>query len=140
MSTFDQQYVKALAAADKGKKVKHDAEILAGIPSGVWASMWADEQEEKGRSFSGQNIMDHSPPVPAWAKKWAKKIADEIVSMNGLSLEALYEMVKAAKYPYDKEHFGYHLGMQSAGHGVSWSDDCDLHHNAIKTPYHEFYR
>lgn len=43
-----------------------------------------------------------------------------------MSLDNLYEVaVKDFGYKNDKEHFGYHLGMQSVGHGVSWEDDAD---------------
>lgn len=119
----------------------HDKEILEGIPRGVWADYWALQQEEKGKSFSGQDIYELAPKTPTWAKVWGKKIADEIVRLNGRSLEGLYDMVKEAGYPRGKETFGYHLGMQAAGHGVSWSDDVrGLRHDAIKIPSHEFYR
>ena len=139
----------------------HDSAILKGIPRGVWADLWATEQEEKGRSFGGQELTSIAPPTPAWAKKWAKGVADEIVRLNAdllkkisqenffrlgvkpgkSSLDSLYELVKRFGYPYDREHFGYHLGMQAAGHGVSWSDDTRrLRHETIKLPYREFYR
>lgn len=127
--------------------MKHDPEILAGIPRGVWVSHWADEQEEAGEHFaSGTNLDDVAPPTPRWAKKWAREVADKIVAANNVvrgrpvTLAFLYSMVKEAGYPYDKEHFGFHLGMQTAGHGVSWSDDSKLPHDAIEVPYREFYR
>lgn len=121
---------------------KHDKEILGGIPRGVWADTWATEQEEKGHSFSGQEITSIAPKTPAWAKKWAQKIADEIVKLNNRSLDSLYEEVVACGYPHDKDQFGLHLGMQTAGHGISWEDDipygrCSLE---IKLPQREFYR
>lgn len=118
----------------------HDADILAGIPSGVWADLWATEQEERGRSFSGQNLIAAAPPPPRWARRWAKQLADSIVRANGDSLAALYAKAKAAGYPRSASHFGFHLGMQSAGHGVSYSDDCDLDDDAIEIPHNEFYR
>lgn len=106
-------------------KTSHDAEILAGIPSGVWADYWATEQEEKGRSFGGGvNLIDVAPNPPKWAKDWAKRVADKIVELNNnKSLEQIYEMAKKIGYKNDKEHFGYDLGMQTVGHGVSWTDD-----------------
>jgi len=119
----------------------HDAEILEGIPRGVYADWWAQEQEEKGKSFSGQDITRAAPRTPGWAKKWGHEVADAIVTANHSSLEDLYAKVKAHGYPYDREHFGYHLGMETAGHGVSWSDDTKgLAHDAIKLPDREFYR
>jgi len=124
-------------------KPLHNAEILAGIPAGVWADLWATEQEEKGRSFSGMDIVEEAPNPPAWAKKWGKEIADKIVALNHKSLEELYQMVVAAGYPHDRDQFGLHLGMQAVGHGISWSDDVSyakLSHDAIKLPRTDFYR
>lgn len=128
-----------------GKTTKHDPEILAGIPRGVWADLWATEQEEKGRSFSGQEITSLAPRTPAFAKKWARKVADDIVRLNGKSLEELYDTVTDREldrpFPHDKDQFGLLLGMQAVGHGVSWSDDVrGLHHDAIELPHTEFYR
>ena len=74
----------------------------------------------------------------AEASEAGEKIADAIVQMNGASLDDLYHLAVQARYPYDREHFGYHLGMQAVGHGVSYSDDCDLRHDAIKIPRDEF--
>lgn len=124
------------------KRLKtHDAEILNAIPSGVWADYWATEQEEKGRSFgAGANIMDVAPKLPTWAKKWGKEIADKIVALNNKSLEDLYEMAEAAGYHKGKEDFGFVLGMQTVGHGLSYADDCKLPYGAIKLPHAEFYR
>ena len=122
----------------------HDKEILAGISRGVWADLWANEQEEKGKSFSGQDITEAAPNTPAWAKKWAKGVADEIVELNGgkhAPLATLYEFVKAHGFPHGKETFGILLGLQAVGHGVSWSDDTrGLPDNAIKLPRTDFYR
>lgn len=140
---------KAAAAYEKKRneilKDNHDPEILEGIPRGVWASLWADEQEEKGESFSGVDLMEAAPATPGWAKKWAKEVADRIVEMNTTSLDEMYRIVtERGKYPHDRETFGYHLGMQAMGAGVSWSDDVDyksdLKHDDIKIPYREFYR
>lgn len=119
----------------------HDKEILAGIPRGVWADLWATEQEEKGRSFSQQDITDVAPRTPPWAKKWAKDVADKIVAMNGKSLADLYELVKKHGFPHDEESFGILLGLQAVGHGVSWSDDTrGLPDSAIQLPNTDFYR
>jgi hypothetical protein len=128
------------AGESVGKKKEHNSSILGGIPAGVWADHWATGEEEKGESFSGVNLMDVAPAPPAWAKKWAKKVADEIVEANHKSLDELYELAESCGYPNDREHFGYHLGMQVAGHGVSWEDDADSGCSLkIKLPHREFY-
>ncbi len=122
----------------------HDAEILGGIPMGVWADLWATEKEEKGHSFGGGvDIVAIAPKPPSWAKKWAKELADKIVALNHKSLEELYEMVERAGFSRGREDFGFLLGMQAVGHGISWSDDVSaskLSHDAIKLPRADFYR
>lgn len=126
----------------KNMSKTHDPQILAGIPRGVWTLLWADEQEEKGRSFSGQELTSIAPPTPPWAKKWGKKIADDIVRLNGgKSLAELYDFIVGYDYPNDKEQFGLSLGLQAVGHGVSWADDTPkLESDDIKLPRTEFYR
>lgn len=118
----------------------HDQDILDGVSRGVWADLWANEQEEKGVSFSGMDVCDCAPKTPRWAQRWARKVANAIVEANGKSLEDLYQLVRTHGYPYDRAQFGLHLGMQTAGHGMSWSDDTRMSHDMIKVPYREFYR
>jgi hypothetical protein len=141
-SHMNAAYAKLVRKKSGSEDARVSKLVLKGIPGGVWADYWATAQEEKGRSFSGQNLMDVAPKVPGWANKWAKVVADSIVAANPWthSLGHLYLHVKQNGYPYDEEHFGYHLGMQAAGHGVSWSDDCKLPHSTIKIPSREFYR
>lgn len=120
---------------------KHDPQILAGIPRGVWTDLWALEQEDKGRSFEGQELTSIAPKTPAWAKKWGSKVADDIVRLNDKSLAELYGLVVEHGYPHDKDQFGLHLGMQAVGHGISWSDDTrGLPESAIELPRTDFYR
>lgn len=116
-----------------------EADVAAGIPSGVWADAWASQEEENGASFSGCDLMDVAPKPSNEAVRWGVGIAADIVKANGKTLAALYAMARDAGYPYDASHFGYHLGMQAVGHGVSFSDDCKLPHDSIKVPHSEFY-
>jgi len=127
----------------------YDPEILRGMARGPWASLWADEQEEKGESFSGVDIYEAAPEAPAWARRWAENLASKIVLLNvdrrRLSdkpgLEGLYEEALLCGFQKDKEAFGFYLGMQSIGHGVSWTDDLrGKPAIEIKLPYDEFYR
>jgi hypothetical protein len=129
---------------------------------GVWADLWATEQEEKGKSFSGQDITEAAPKTPAWALKWARGVADKIVAMNQgnhirnylahthvegdpwkkqVTLNDLYLVVKSYGFPHDEDQFGLLLGMQAASHGISWSDDTKgLPHDTIELPRTDFYR
>jgi hypothetical protein len=99
-------------------------DIVYGMARGPWADMWATEQEERGASFGGgTDLYEIAPDAPQWVVDWASKLATQIEILNDATLETLYDKVCALGYGNDAEHFGYHLGMQSVGHGVSWSDD-----------------
>lgn len=122
-------------------KFPHNTEILDGMVKGCWASHWATEQEDKGRSFSGQNILDVAPKPPGWARTWGKKLADAIVQVNHVGLEDLYrKAVEISGYPHDAETFGYHLGMEATGTGSKWTDDARGPEVEILVPDMEFYQ
>jgi hypothetical protein len=122
-------------------KNSHNSEILYGMAKGPWADAWAQKQEEKGRSFSGQNIYDICPEPPRAAQRWARKLADEIVEANlhlGPGLEGLYLAAREAGFDKSREDFGFYLGCEACGMGISWDDDVstDL---KIVVPYNEFF-
>ena len=118
----------------------HDPEILLGMARGVWADYWANEQEEAGESFSGQDIYEAAPDAPEWAEKWARKLASSILRLNGDSLDSLYKKARDVGFPKDRETFGFYLGMQAVGHGVAWDDDVPAGHDLkILVPSYEFY-
>jgi len=88
---------------------------------------WAEREEEKGRTYPGQNLFDVAPATTRGAFRAARKLADRIEERNKLSLDAIY--VAAAQAPgrhLEKptpERFGYGITMQALGTGVSWFDD-----------------
>jgi len=129
---------KAKRKASRTPSSRHDTEILLGMARGPWADRWANEQEEAGESFSGQDIYELAPEAPRWAEAWAVRIADAIVKLNGASLDELYHVAQREGFSKDREAFGFYLGMQSCGHGVAWDDDfaTDV---KIKLPSAEFY-
>jgi hypothetical protein len=109
------------------------------MAKGPWADHWAQAQEERGRSFSGQNIYDLCPEPPKWAERWARSLAADIVGSNeGLNLDALYLAARHEGFDKAREDFGFYLGCQACGMGIGWDDDVssDL---KIKVPYREFY-
>ena len=117
----------------------HNAEILYGMARGPWADHWAHAQEERGRSFSGQNIYDICPEPPKWARLWARNLAADLVGANeGLGLEALYLAARHAGFDKSREDFGCCLGCEAVGMGIRWDDDfsTDL---KIEVPHREFY-
>jgi hypothetical protein len=116
-----------------------EAEILSGMARGPWASHWAQEEEERGESHGGEDIYETAPPAPKWVKKWAAALGKSISSLNhDVGLEDLYQAARADGFTKDRETFGFYLGMQSVGHGVSWDDD---HSSSItiKVPSMELY-
>lgn len=130
---------RIVSASKKRGLTAEDEEILRGMARGPWAIQWANEQEEAGESFSGQDIYEAAPEAPRWTKKWARDLADAITSANGIaSLEELYQAAVSDGFAKDRETFGYYLGMQAQGHGVSWDDDhsADL---VIRVPSMELY-
>ena len=117
----------------------HNAEILHGMAKGPWAGSWLRQQEEGGRSFSGQDIYDICPEPPKRAGLWARNLAADIVNANeGLGLEALYLAARHAGFDKPREDFGCCLGCEADGMGIRWDDDLstDL---KIAVPYREFY-
>ena len=122
-------------------KNPHDREILYGMAKGPWADFWASRQEEKGKSFSQQDIYGLCPEPPHAAKAWAREIADRIVEMNGgLSLGALYLAARHDGFSHSREEFGFYLGCQASGMGISWDDDLTPDSELkIEVPQREFY-
>ena len=112
--------------------------VLYGMAKGPWASWWANEQEEKGRSFSQQNIYDLCPEPPPKARKWAKDIFARIEALNNSTMDLLYGAAMRESFGKDPEAFGFYLGCQASGMGIRWDDDLstDL---KIKVPQREFY-
>ena len=96
------------------RRNRHHNDILHGISKGPWAEHWAQAQEERGRSFSGQNVYDLCPEPPRWARAWARKLADDIVEANdGLGLEPLFLAARDAGLDMSRENFGFCLGCEA---------------------------
>jgi hypothetical protein len=122
----------------KPKLSPSEADILYGMAKGPWASFWADREEEKGKSFSQQNIYDLCPKPPAKAKAWAKKLALEIITLNNSSLTDMLTVAQGEGFKGDPEEFGFYLGCQASGMGIAWDDDCSTNVK-FKIPQREFY-
>lgn len=136
-------HCKSKALGSKKPKMlgEHDAEILEGMARGPYVMEWANRKEEKGHSFrGGQDLYEIAPRTPSHAKKWAKELREKILNLNEApSLTYLYEFAQSKGYKKEPSNFGFHLGMASIGHGVSWTDDCDGDYKDIKLPDTEFY-
>jgi len=100
-----------------------DSTILQGMARGPYASWWSTNMEDQGRSFSGQDIMEAAPNTPRWAHAWAKKLGKSISSLNRATLSNLYASAQDVGYYGTAETFGVHLGMETVGSGIAWTDD-----------------
>jgi len=118
-------------------------EILEGIASALHGSNWADRYEESGGSLSQTEILDVMDPITSEAKKSASEIYSDIEKTNSIDLENFVENlfkkieVRSSRFFSDAELFGYYLGMESLGHGVSWEDDHPPHN--LKISFTEFF-
>jgi len=123
------------------RRPAHDEEILRGMARGPWALRWANEEEERGTRFAGgTDLYEAAPEAPRWVARWARGLADAIVSLNDASLEELYEAARADGFAKDRESFGYYLGMQAEGNGVRWDDDVSPNATVtIRVPSIELY-
>lgn len=107
---------------------------------------WADAREERGMRFPPQTkIEEVAPETSAAAKAHAQEVAKEIVELNKLSL---FDLAKKAMVADKGEadpaiteetahELGWYMGMQSLGHGVSWTDDHEDF--GLELPLTEFY-
>lgn len=127
---------KSLATLTGSKK-----EIIEAMAKALFVSAWADKEEEEGRTHNDQGYMDISPATTPEAFWKARELASLIESVNGMSLEALYEKAASTEGKHYKEptskDFGHYLTMQALGHGVSWFNDHPQFD--LKIPHIEFY-
>ena len=127
----------------------YNREIMSAMARAAFVLEWANRMEEKGRSFSGQELMDVAPKkTSAAAGAWARGVAKAVVAANAPSLGVHYShdltglysrAINELGYPHTPNRFGHDLAMQAMGTGVSWSDDTTAHHERIAIPSREFY-
>jgi hypothetical protein len=127
-----------------------EREVLDGITRAFWTDVWVREQEEKaertGRRVPwgpGDEITDFVPrTVPATVRRQAVEFAGALKYRNHTNLYGLYLMAMNAPGRHTREpsaaSFGWYLGMQGMGHGVSWFDDHPQF--PIQIPHTEVYR
>lgn len=124
--------------------------IIAGMARAMFVSAWGDLEEDQGRSYPGQDLMDVAPETPDYVLIKANECAEAIEKANFAPLDALLTLAFTAEHKgkRDKnisitewigenaELFGHYLAMEAMGTGVSWSDDHARIH--IKIPDYEF--
>jgi hypothetical protein len=109
-------------------------EIIEGFARALHATAWADCVEEYGiENLSGVEITEVMDPVTQRANDDARNAIIEIEQRAGVwrAIGELYERAinQEGKHTEDPtpSSFGWYLGMEWLGHGVSWSDDHPTH-------------
>lgn len=110
--------------------------ILEGMARVLWADLWGCAEEDKGRTYPGQDLMVIAPPTPPEAYLDAARLIGALEQANGLGIWTLWKRACDAEYPDDERramdmfndqdlarHFGSDLMLEACGHGVSWFDD-----------------
>lgn len=107
-------------------------EIIEAMARTAFVDHWANEQEEKGRSFSQQRIEDEAPKnTPSRAREWAIGAATKIGCANNVHwtddpywiMQFMYNQAVEAGGRADPEKFGHYVAMQAQGQGVRWTDN-----------------
>jgi hypothetical protein len=112
-----------------------------GAARAAYVVAWANIQEEKGKTYPGQDLMNVAPSTPLSAYVWAGELIGLLEAANKASLCTLG--ARAAKSvgvhwtSFDGENFGHYIAMQAMGTGVSWFDDHPRF--KITVPPHEYY-
>jgi hypothetical protein len=125
-------------------------DVYEGIARAFYVSAWGDKEEEKGRCYPGQDLMDIAPETPEYVVRQAYRFVGHLEAINSLHIASLLAAaIKADLHDGRKPEdtvpdgadeyarlFGHYLAMEGMGHGVCWWDDhaeFDL-----KVPHFEF--
>lgn len=102
-------------------------EFSDGAARAAFVSSWGDHEEERGKTYSGLDLMDVAPSTPLSAYVWAGQLIGALEAANHESIFVLGS--RAAKADgedwdsFDGQDLGHYLAMEALGHGVSWFDD-----------------
>jgi len=127
--------------------------IVNAMARAMFVCAWADEEEEKGISHGGEELMDVAPETPEDAIHQAWRLVGHFEVLNKTNMASLFVRAMIADGKLTKEDwtyeeldaaserwasdFGHYLAMRALGHGVAWEDD---HANCgIVYPHFEYY-
>jgi hypothetical protein len=109
------------------------ADIIEGIATILWATNLANHVDEhRCCDLSGCEITQVMPSIPDVVRAHASHVATRVEEASGSTIEVLYSAAVAADEAAGTEapanrsgpaRFGECLAYESAGHGVSWTDD-----------------
>jgi hypothetical protein len=71
--------------------------IINAMARAFYVSAWAERQEEKGRSFAGQELMDVAPKTPKFVRDFALMFAGRLHEANDCAGSLLVLLNEAAK-------------------------------------------
>lgn len=106
-------------------------EIERGFLDVMWGDAWMTEEEEQGRTYPGENILDIMPSAPEEAIMEASMVIGYIEGSVRETMDAIWERAEAAAIAegheddpkMNAEGFGSCLYYEHVGAGVSWDDD-----------------
>jgi hypothetical protein len=111
-------------------------QLAASMARALHVTAWAEREEESGRTYPGQELMDIAPDTTDEATAQAWRLMGRIEQANRLNIYAAYcKALKADGQDYYAEgvaesnarDFGHYLAMEALGHGVGWADDHEPH-------------
>lgn len=114
----------------KRKASEDESTIKEAIANTLWAVAWSDREEEEGRTYPGQDIMDVVPKTPSDAYKAAEALWNRIKQANP-------DRDVTTPEGGDPEEFGFYLALEGLGAGAAWTDDHEPH--GYKVPYFEYH-
>lgn len=107
-------------------------DIAAGFAQALFVSAWVSAYEQENCRHKrpwgpGAEILDFAPTVPQSVRVYAQGVLVYIGAINGnRKVENVYiENLELPGHltPPTPHNFGWYLGMEWTGEGVSWSDD-----------------
>lgn len=118
--------------------------IIESMARTFYVMAWANREEERGRCYPGQDLMDVAPATSRAATRFAARFTRYLEALNHETIEGAYVRAVHANYlarksPPDRrcnpDAFGHCIAMEAMGHGVGWDDDnapfqfvlCDAH-------------
>jgi hypothetical protein len=135
--------------------------VLGGMARAYFVDAWAQCEEDDGRSYPGQDMCDVAPEtakdaynkalyhyaeIEAATRARAREISTLIRKLGSYlnepaQTDAIPQCIpiqqEVDRLGIDQEYgdeeytFGWYLGMESLGHGVTWADDHDPHRLVI---------
>jgi hypothetical protein len=114
-------------------------QIVDGMARALFVSSWAEAHAHEYQQVDLEKV---APPTPPDAEMYARNLCGQVEKYNDRTDINLiyagivgYEAHAHRKKP-TPESFGWYLGMQMLGHGVSWTDD---HPDAgLELPYADY--